>query len=69
MSIAAWDTWCGWRFAERNVKVTLMPNFITTTKKCKKCETAFQARDVVKGGVSLVRLVKCEKDTDDKGVV
>eukprot|EP00435_Cladocopium_sp_Y103_P045957 s46_g13.t1 len=42
LNLAQWDTWCGWHFAERNVKVVLTPKFQATTKKCKKCESAYQ---------------------------
>lgn len=38
LGLSAWDTWCGWHFAERNVKVTLTPTYQQGTQKCKKCE-------------------------------
>eukprot|EP00435_Cladocopium_sp_Y103_P039845 s3229_g10.t1 len=61
LSLASWDTWCGWHFAEKNVKVTLTPKFLATTKKCKKCESAHQSRDVVKEEVSLAQLVNFDQ--------
>ena len=57
LSLASWDTWCGWHFAEKNVKVTLSPKLLTSTSQCKKCEAAYQSRDVVKDEVSLASLV------------
>lgn len=52
-----WDTWCGWHFAEKNVKVALVTKIPQGMSKCKKCETARQARDDVKGGVGLASLL------------
>ena len=57
LKLSEWDTWCGWHFAEKNVKVSLTPKFLATTKKCKKCEKAHQSRDFVKGEISLAQLV------------
>lgn len=60
LGLSAWDTWCGWHFAERNVKVTLTPRYQQGTHKCKKCEAAHQCRDKVSGEVSLAQLVQFE---------
>lgn len=57
LSLSSWDTWCGWHFAERNVKVTLSPKLLESTSQCKKCEAAYQARDGVKDEVTLASLV------------
>lgn len=57
LNLASWDTWCGWHFAEKNVKVTLSPKLQPSTSQCKKCESAFQSRDGVKDEVSLASLV------------
>ena len=53
LSLSSWDTWCGWHFAEKNVKVMLTPHLIKGTHKCKRCEAAHPSRDAVKGGLSL----------------
>ena len=57
LSLASWDTWCGWHFAEKNVKVTLSPKLLASTSQCKRCEAAYQSRDGVKDEVSLASLV------------
>jgi hypothetical protein len=62
VSLAAWDTWCGWHFAERNVKVMITPKYLPGTNRCKKCEAAHQSRDKVTGGVSLAQLVSLKDD-------
>ena len=62
VSLAAWDTWCGWHFAERNVKVMITPKHMSGTNRCKKCEAAFQSCDKVTGGVSLAQLVSWKDD-------
>ena len=57
LRLSFWDTWCGWHFADRNVKVSMTNRFQTNTVKCKKCEAAKSSRDFVSGGVSLAQLV------------
>ena len=66
VSLAAWDTWCGWHFAERNVKVMITPKYMPGTNRCKKCEAAHQSRDKVTGGVSLAQLVSLKDDAASK---
>ena len=65
LSLGNWGTWCGCHFAEKNIKMMLTPKFHMGTSKCKKCESAHQSRDRVKGGVSLAQLVSLD-DTDQK---
>ena len=57
LRLSLWDTWCGWHFADRNVKVSMTNRFQQNTVKCKKCEAAKSSRDFVSGGVSLAQLV------------
>eukprot|EP00438_Fugacium_kawagutii_P003145 Skav224992 [mRNA] locus=scaffold373:32709:39847:- [translate_table: standard] len=63
LDLSRWSTWCGWHFAERNVKVSLSPKLLQGTVKCKKCEQARELRDDVKGGVSLAQIMALPKDT------
>lgn len=51
-----WGAWCGWRFAERNVKVALVTRIPQGIQRCKKCEA-----DGAKGGVSLASLIQLSK--------
>ena len=60
LKLCQWDTWCGWHFADRNVKVTMTNKFQQGTEKCKKCEMAKASRDCVRGGVSLAQLVSLQ---------
>jgi hypothetical protein len=69
IALAEWDAWCGWRFAERTVKVVLTPKLQQGTNKCRKCEAAFQARDKVKGGVSFAQLISLDDDKQPKDAV
>ena len=57
LRLSQWDTWCGWRFADKNVKVTVTNKFQQGTVKCKKCEMARASRDFVSGSVSLAQLI------------
>ena len=57
LALDRWSTWCGWKFAERNVKVTLAPFLMKGITKCKKCEAAKKQRDGVNSGFSLAQLV------------
>ena len=64
VSKAAWgtdlDTWatsCGWRFARRCEKVTLMTEIPKNAHVCQKCEGIRKSRDVVKGGVTLAQML------------
>ena len=57
LRLSLWDTWCGWHFADRNVKVAMTNRLQLNTVKCKKCEAAKSSRDFVKGGISLAQLV------------
>ena len=60
LELDRWATWCGWKFAERNVKVTLAPFLVKGVQKCKKCEAARKQRDKVNSGISLAQLVSLE---------
>ncbi len=57
MPLHRWATWCGWHFADRNVKVSMVTKLQQGMKRCKKCENHSKARDVVKEGVSLAQLL------------
>ena len=57
LKLSDWDTWCGWHFSEKNVKASLAPKFLQGSNKCKKRESAYEARDAVKGGISLAQLM------------
>ena len=65
LRLSQWDTWCGWHFADRNVKVTMTNKFQQGTDKCKKCEMAKSSRDFVKGSVSLAQLVSLKNGSRD----
>jgi len=61
---AAWgadlDTWataCGWRFARRCEKVTLVTKVPGKAHLCQKCETIRKGRDVVSGGATLAQML------------
>eukprot|EP00438_Fugacium_kawagutii_P018420 Skav227177 [mRNA] locus=scaffold1396:139548:146739:+ [translate_table: standard] len=61
LDLSRWTTWCGWHFAERNVKVSLSPKLLQGTVKCKKCEQAKEVRDDVNRGVSLAQIMALPK--------
>lgn len=61
---AAWgadlDTWataCGWKFARRCEKVTLVTKVPGKAHLCQKCEAIKKGRDVVSGGATLAQML------------
>ena len=62
-----WTTWCGWHFADRNVKVAMTTKLQQGISRCKKCEMAKKSRDDVKGGVNLAQLISLEDEPTSTG--
>ena len=57
LGLDSWATWCGWRFAQKHVKVKLSLKLGQHTQECKECKAIRGMRDDVKEGVSLAQLV------------